>query len=127
MSAGKFIKSTYEADNGVTHPIKIQPETLVASLGGAPNVVPAKGAGLGNSKISAKVSKGKREIGLGPRMVSITYPNTEAGTPPGYDIGTVLTIPVLEKTTWDSISEGDSATYLGKSGTITATIPESVV
>lgn len=126
MSAGKFIKSTYEADNGVTHPIRIQPESVAASLGGSPNTIPAKGTGLNNSKISAKVSKGKRERGLGPRMVTISFPDTEAGVPDGYKPGTVLAIPVLKKDTWDALSEGDAVTYLGKSGTIASTIPESV-
>lgn len=126
MSAGKFIKSTYEADNGVTHPIKIQPETVTASLGGAPNVIPAKGTGLNNSKISAKVSKGKREIGLGPRMVAISFPDVVGSTPETYEVGTTLYIPVLTKALWDALSEGDEATYLNKSGTIAATLPESV-
>jgi predicted GTPase len=127
MSAGKFVKSSYEEDNGTIHPIKVQPETISASLGGAPNTVPsATGAGVVKSKISAKVSKTNKEIGLRPRMVAITYPPVDGSQPDGYDVGATLRIPVLNKETWDALSEGDPATYLGKSGTISSTIPESI-
>lgn len=127
MSAGKFVKSSYEEDNGTIHPIKVQPETLTTSLGGAPNVVPSTaGDNVVRSKISAKVSKTNKEIGLRPRMVAITFPPVDGAQPDGYAVGATVKIPVLDKDTWDGLSEGDSATYLTKAGRISSTIPENI-
>lgn len=69
MSAGNFILSRYQADNGAIHPIRLQPETLAASIGTV-NVAPTGTVTVG---LRAKVSKTKRAYGLGPRTVTVRF------------------------------------------------------
>ena len=110
------------------HPVKIQPETTQATLGGEANNFPASNtAGVTKSKISCKVSKGRKEIGLGPRTVSLKFSTGEGTFPDGYKPGTILTIPVFKKSLWDSVSKGDTANYLSKACVVTSTSPESKV
>ena len=126
MSAGRFTDGHYEANDGIIHPIRVQPETTQAVLSGVNNIfADPDQAGVTKSKISAKVSKGAREIGLGPRKVTISYGDTAESYPDGYAVGTVLEIPVFVKATWDGLTKGDTATYLGKIGTIGFPLAES--
>lgn len=81
MSAGNFVETGYAANYGdatAIHPIRLQPETLVADIGGTAN---APEAGPPNNPISAIVSKSRRGLGLHPRFLYLIL----TGTPPtGY-------------------------------------------
>lgn len=127
MSAGSTAKGFYESDAGTLHPIRVQPETTEANLGGTTNVF-ANGtaSGVTKSKVSAKVSKGKREKGLGPRTVTVVFGLTPGSFPDGYKPGGITTFPVFVKATWDAMSEADQVTYLGKQVKISYLSPESV-
>lgn len=111
MSAGIFTRSRYEADDGEIHPIRVQPETILASLGGNDNDAPAGAVTIG---LSARISQSKRAFGLKPRMVSLAW---FSGAPSGYDALGVIRIPILTKAAYDDIQVGDSGSYLG--GTVT--------
>ena len=127
MSSGAFVKGYYQADNGVLHPIRCQPETTQATLGANGNLFPDENeAGVTKSKISARTGKGKREKGLGPRTVTIVFGITDGSYPDGYKPGGITTIPVFLKETWDLLGEGSQVTYQGKQCQISYLSPESV-
>lgn len=119
MSAGQFTRSRYEADNDDIHPIRVQPETLAASLGGGANAAPS---GTVNVGISARSSQSSRAFGLRPRQVTLAW----TGEPPtGYDDRGTIRIPILTKTRFDAIVVGGTGTYLGASVTVVGKSPES--
>lgn len=119
MSAGAFVRSKYEANDGTIHPIKIQPETLAANLGGA-NAAPAADT---DSDISARVTGGNRELGLRARSVSIKF---TAAAPDGYKADQVYRIPILTPARWDSITTNTTGTYLGVACQVVGKSPENV-
>jgi hypothetical protein len=110
MSAGVFTRSFYTAsyDDAQIHPIRVQPETIAASVGGTANTAPA---GPATSPISAVISLGKRQLGLRPRTITIAAPAT--GQPDGYQPGGITTIPALNQAIWDAALRGTAVTYLG--------------
>lgn len=126
MSAGPFSLGKYERDNGDVHPITVQPETVSADFNGTANGF-LQGAGTGvSSDISAQVAGSKRSIGLHARKVAIRFGTTPGSFPDDYKPGTTLCIPVFQKSVYDGIQRGDTATYLGVIGTVTSKLPEVV-
>lgn len=114
MSAGNFVQSKYQAayDDEQIHPIKVQPETLGASIDSQDNVEPS---GATTSPISAKVSGSRRQLGLTPRKVTLQFTGTTAGDrPTGYAANSKVTIPALTSAFWDKCKKGNTGTYLGK-------------
>lgn len=125
MSAGAFEISRYQASyNGGTeiHPIKIQPETLLAEINGVANDAPT---GALTNPISASVSKGKREYGLCARFVTLRAPAT--GQPTGYEPRGLTKIPALTTAFFDEANRGVTCTYLGASFTVVSSTQEGVV
>lgn len=116
MSAGAFQYSTYETDDGDDiHPIKIQPETLALSMNSATNAAPT---GDKTSAISANATGSLRQNGLNARRVRIRFGNTP---PTGYKPNSIITLPVLRKSTFDTMIEqgrGTEGTYLGAAVTL---------
>jgi len=120
MSAGRFVRSRYEANNGLIHPIRVQPETIAASLGGGTNAAPA---GAVDTSISVRTSQSSRAFGIRPRLVTLAW----EGTPPtGYDDRGTIRIPILTETRFDAIQVGGTGTYLGASVVVVGKSPESV-
>lgn len=110
MSSGAFVRSKYTAsyNSAQIHPIRVQPETIAASIGAATNAAPT---GATTTPISAKVSGSKRTIGLTARRVTIAAPAT--GQPTGYLPGGKTTIPALNQAFYDAAIKGSAVTYLG--------------
>lgn len=118
MSAGAFVRSRYEADNGDIHPIRVQPETLAASLGSV-NAAPA---GTVDVNLFARARKSRRAFGLGARTVRIRF----TATPPaGYAINQILTVPVLTLAVYNAIVADTAITYLGVAAEVVGVSPES--
>lgn len=118
MSAGQFVISSYLAsyDGASVHPIRIQPETLAAQLN---PVVLAP-----TSPISARVSGGKRTLGLIARKIVL---RDDVTTPPdGYQPSGRLVIPILSPIDFDSLTKGSTLTYLGIDMVVVGKIPEYV-
>ena len=111
MSAGAFELTRYEADSGLIHPIKVQEETLTANFGGA-NTPPA---GETDTDISAKVSKGNREYGLRPRLITVRF---SAAPPTGYKAEQLYRIPILTPARWAAVNKGTTGTYLGTAAVV---------
>lgn len=121
MSSGRYTRSKYEADSGDIHPIRVQPETLAATVGGGANAAPG---GTITSPISAKVSKSNRGVGLKPRTVTIVF--DEGAAPAGYADNSPITIPVLTPARYTAIAKGATGTYLGAGVTVVSKSPERV-
>lgn len=119
MSAGAFSRSKYEADDGEIHPIRVQPETIDASVGGNDNTAPAGAVTIG---LSARVSQSARAFGLRPRLVSLAW---FADPPADYDPLGIIRIPILRKAAYDDIVVGDSGSYLGGTVIVIGKSPES--
>lgn len=118
MSAGNFIISKYEADDGEIHPIRIQPETIIATTNPAPT-------GATTSSIRARVGGSRRSYGLHARTIRVTW-TVPATHPDGYKDGGTMTIPVLGAAAFAAINVGSTFTYLGSGVTVTGKSPEVV-
>jgi hypothetical protein len=121
MSAGQYIRSFYETNAGGIARIRVQPETELANLGGEVNDAPA---GPATILTTVKVSKSKREYGIGPRKVGLVFDDGQA--PEGYEPGNIYYIPVMTRTVYDGFAVGDTATYLGGTADIVSKLEESI-
>jgi len=123
MSAGEFVRSVYETNAGNFAAVKVQPETLAASVD---SVVNAAGAGPVNQEARAQVSKGKRTIGINCRTVTLNF---TAPPPAGYS-GDPVTIPALTPAFYEACnpnSDTATGTYLGVAVEAVGRSPETVV
>lgn len=114
MSAGIFTRSSYEADSGEIHPIRVQPETI-----GTANAAPA---GTITSGISARVGGSRRSLGLHARGIRLAFPET--GAPAGYKAGGTTFIPILTPAAFTPLQKNATFTYLGVACTILSKVPE---
>lgn len=117
MSRGDFTDAFYETDSGEICKVRVQPETLAATIGGTAN---ASATGPATQLASAIVRKGKRQIGVGCRLVGIKW-----DTPPTDYTGEIAYIPVMSPTLFNSLSGGEAVTYNGGSGTVISFIAET--
>lgn len=123
MSAGEFDRAKYElsSDNGGgIASVRVQPETIAATIAGVANDEPA---GDVNLPVTAKVSKGKREFGIGCRTVTLEF----TGTPPDGYSGDPVTIPGLTPAFFAAAVKGATGTYLSQDVEVVGRSPESVV
>lgn len=119
MSAGKFnTDAKYQADGGSIHPIRVQPETVLASFDATVNSVPAAAV---DSDFAAKVSRGNRGYGLKPRSVTIRWTGV---VPDGYDPDGTVTFPVLQPAAYNAINKSTVITYNGGTGKMVYKSPE---
>lgn len=108
MSQGFFIDTRYEADNGSIYPIRVQPETITLVVGGTINAPPA---GAIDQFSSARVSGGRRRIGVKARQIRFVF---VGAAPDGYEDGSILTLPILTRALYNAIpTTGATGTYLG--------------
>lgn len=106
MSSGIFEKTFYETNAGEVVGIRVQPETLLLTLDGNTNDAPA---GPITQQGSAKVSAGRRSIGINARLVRVKF----VGAPPtGYKADSPIALPWLQEDTWETLSEFSTGTYL---------------
>lgn len=119
MSAGEFVSAIYETDAGNFCNIRVQPETLAASVGASAN---ASGAGPVNQEASAIARKGKRQPGVGARTVTVDFAG--AG-PAGYDSESLI-IPIMTPTVFASATLGTTVTYLGATGVVVGRSSEDI-
>lgn len=121
MSNGRFVRSRYETDDGEIAPVRVQPETLAATVGGQTNAAPP---GPTTQSTSAKISRGNREFGLRPRYVTFAW--NPGSAPDGYDERTLQKLPILTEAAYNAITNGAPVAYLGGAGTVVSKTPESV-
>lgn len=106
MSSGVFTRSRYLSDAGSVHPIRVQPETILLTLGGVANAAPT--GALTPGVPSAKVSGSTRQLGLSARLVRIQLTAALAG----YKPDAVITLPWLNQATYGAITPNQTGTYL---------------
>lgn len=119
MSQGAFVTARYQTDNGDLVNIKVQPETLTATLGTA-NA--SAGAAADTGWPSAQVSKSKRAIGINARTVSIRL----TAELEGYKPDSILRIPVTTKARWDALSKDSAVTYQATAGVVVGKSAEKI-
>jgi len=123
MSAGVFSFVTYGAsyETGVSHPIRVQPETLEAAVGGTTN---DPLVGDPTNPISAIVSGSRRSLGLHARTISLAL----VGSPPtGYAETSRVRIPILDPDNFATFAPKNTAvTYLGTTWRVTGSSAEKV-
>lgn len=123
MSAGKFVSTKYQAQYGVgnaVHPIRVQPETLTLTLDSVANSAPTLPI---SSPVSARVSGGRRLLGLNAQLVRL---NWIGAVPNGYDPVGTLTVPLLAPAIREKAIAGVEGVYLANPVRVTGTSPETV-
>lgn len=123
MSAGEFQLSRYAAvygDGTNIHPIQVQPETLSLTIETENNDPPEGGA---TSPISARVSGGRRQLGLNAHLVRIKFTDTP---PTGYKQDGVIALPLLSAAIRTAAVRGAEGAYLGQSIEVVGNSPETV-
>lgn len=128
MSAGKFVRSRYQASysNTQIHPIRVQPETVAVTspdTGGDPGIPNDPPAGAVSNPISALSSLNRNARGLRPRYITLQW----TGTPPtGYDVDGTVKVVALTQAFFDDCLPGQTVTYLGATAEIVSKEPERV-
>lgn len=117
MSAGNFVQVSYAASYGAgtaTHPCRLQPETLLADIGGVAN---APAAGAPSNPISVQVSKSRKGEGLHPRFL---YLSLTGAAPTGYSDTSKAKLVALTQT-WYLLgaTRGTVINYLGTTWKVT--------
>ena len=108
MSAGDFLtNAVYETNDGNLVSIRIQPETLTLTLNTVAN---SQLAGpIDPSYPSAKVSGGRRTLGINARKVRVKF---TGALPPGYSGGKdTISLPVLTLAVFTGYGKGQTGTY----------------
>lgn len=121
MSAGPFTLETYGSsyDPQQSHPIRVQPETLAASVGGTANN-PLVGAPT--SPISALVSSSARSLGLHARIV---YMRLNGAAPVGYSSLSRARLPILDPANFAAFAvKATVVDYLGTTWQVTGSRAE---
>jgi len=121
MSNGAFVISKYETSEGNVVPIKLQPETITATIGGTANAAPAGAVEAGFP--SADVSRSKRAIGIHARTVTarITAPSGD------YLENTTVRIPILTQSVWDGATRGAAVVCAAGTGVVAGKSAEVIV
>lgn len=107
MSAGAFSNTLYEDTKGIFHPCRVQPETFTLTLNSVVNDAPV-GPATPNTP-GLKLTKGKREAGVVARRVRFKI--TDPAPPPGYQVNSILTLPVLTQASYDAFDKNQVGTY----------------
>ena len=106
MSAGPTVPSVYETNTNIFYKCRVQPETLTLVINGATNVA---GSGTPVPKTpSAKMTGGRREIGINSRLVRLKFTGT---LPPGYRTDGILTLPILTPAVFNGLDTDQTGTY----------------
>lgn len=124
MSAGPLKKGFYTTDNGDTVKCSFQPETESLTINAVANTAPT---GPGASGFpSAKVSGGRRDIGINCRLIRIKFDTA----PTGYKQDGIITLPVFSSTVFAGYQAQTTGTYDVGGGALAITIvgfsPEAI-
>jgi hypothetical protein len=122
MSSGAFTRTFYEvsAENGGgIAPIRLQPETLSATIAGSANAAPDGPATIPGS---ATISQGRRSAGINARYITVAW----TGDPPTDYSGLTARIVVPDPAVYADATLGASVTYLSTAATVVGRTPETV-
>lgn len=122
MSAGQFTYSRYQTDEGDVYRIRIQPETVNLNVNGTANTAPTGDP----EQQTVNASGSLRQNGINARRVRIRFGDDP---PTGYKPNSVITLPVLTLTAYNSMKEqgrGSTGTYLGSAVTLVGWSSEAI-
>lgn len=128
MSAGAQVNANYKADNATSvYAASCQPETLGLTVdqAGGGTLTNTGSTDSANQDVSLKISKGKRELGAGPRTVTFKF-SDPLDVPEGYDPRGSHTLPVFVRTFWEAVQRNATGTYQGKAIIYGFKQPESI-
>ena len=111
MSAGNFVTTKYEMDDGTVVPFRAQPETLLLTDGTVSNDPPGGDVTL---SLFAKANKGTKEYGIGTRSLTLSW----NGSPPTDYADDNIRVSIMQIATFNAINVGDSVTYLSTAATV---------
>lgn len=111
-----FKLAKYEADDDQIRPIRVRPTTVVA-----PNTEPSGGL---TSSARVRAGGSRRRYGTIAREVTISRAVGNATTPLGSATVTV-TLPIMTKAAYNSLSVGADYTYAGSTWVVAAKRAES--
>lgn len=106
MAIGAFITAKYEDNAGDTRAIRVKQATIDLAFGSVTN---AQGTGTTFTKPRAKVSGGRRSLGVHARTVTVKL--TEVGA--SGEIGSLIRVPWFKRSTFDDLVENTVGSYNG--------------
>lgn len=122
MSAGAFTRTFYQlsAENGGgVISIRLQPETLAATIAGTVNAAPAGPATIPGS---ATISQGRRSAGVNARYITVAW---DGAPPEGYS-GLTAKIVVPDPAVFTGAVLGSAVTYLATAAEVVGRNGETV-
>lgn len=122
MSSGAFTRTFYglsTENGGGVAPIRLQPETLAATIAGVANAAPAGPATIPGS---ATISQGRRSAGINARYITVSWD----GAPPTDYTGLTARIVVPDPAVYAGATLGSAVTYLSTAATVVGRNPEIV-
>lgn len=128
MSQGEFTSPRYRANDDKVYGGQAQPETTELTItvaGGTDLVNNGSTQPLTPGLPSYKISKGKREIGVGPRTATFKFAADDQ-VPDGYKLGETYTVPIFVNTFWDAVGRGVVGTYQGNAIEYLTKAPENI-
>ena len=126
MSAGNFNNYNYIDDNGVTHFVRLQPETLSLDIGGVVNNEPTATPDEFTYTLNTKESRKKNGIHAREINIRLTA-DGGAGKLVEYAAGTTHAITWLDPTTFPSVVKNQTGTYQGIPCVVVSPVKESRV
>lgn len=122
MSEGPFEDAIYEMENGMFASVSVQPETILAAVGGDGNDEAAGPLTVGIP--SAKISLTDGEIGLRPRYFTGKWTTVPADS--DYAVGGRVKLSILSVASKAVFVKGADVSYLGGTVRVSKQFPELV-
>ncbi len=122
MSSGKFTRTFYELseeNGGGIAPIRLQPETLAATIGGVTNAAPDGPATIPGS---VTISQGRKSAGVNARYITVAWDEA----PPTNYSGLTARIVVPDPIVYSAATLGSAVTYLATAAKVVGRTPETV-
>jgi len=120
MSSGIFEIGRYINNDGVVFGCRPQPETKALVIATITNAYPL---GAVTAPVQARLSGGKRRIGVTARTVTVNF----TGAPPaGYATGRSLRVPCFAQAIYNAATFGAVGTYLGAAIAVVGRSPERI-
>lgn len=111
MSVGVFESAKYEQAGGNIWPCRAQPETKELEIDSVVNDYPSGAVTSGLPRV--RLRKGRRQVGLPIRTVTVRLTANGTGPQAGYLSGTTHRIPVFTLDAFNEYTDGQTGSYLG--------------
>jgi len=120
MSAGAFEIGRYINNDGVVFGCRAQPESKALVVATVANAYPV---GVVTAPVQARLSGGKRRIGMTARTVTL---NWTGAAPAGYQAGRSIRVPCFGQAIYNAATFGAVGTYLALPVTVVGRSPERI-